>query len=154
MKKGNMITAVITMALSIYVMITCLGYPKAEAYGTGVPGPGLWPGVIAGMMFLASLCLLVKSLRMRPEEDTPIDMKTEGTKRVYITMAILIVYVALMGIVGFIPMTIIMLCVFIKWFAKIKPATTVIISAVSTLVIYCVFRFVLNVPVNFGFISF
>lgn len=154
MKKGNLITAVLTMALSVYVIITCLGYPKAEAYGTGVPGPGLWPGVIAGMMFLTALCLLVKSLRMKPEEDTPIDMKTEGTKRVYITMAILVVYVALLGAVGFIPMTIIMLCIFIKWFAKTKPATTLLISAASTLAIYCIFKFVLNVPVDFGLIYF
>lgn len=154
MKKGNIITAVLTIALSVYIIVTCLGYPRAEAYGTGVPGPGLWPGLIAAMMLLAAISLLVKSLRMKPEDDTPLIMWTDGTKRVYITMAILVVYVAVLGIVGFIPSTIVMLYIFINWFAKRKPAFTLIVSVVSTLVVYCIFKFVLNVPVDFGLISF
>lgn len=154
MKKGNIITAVLTIALSVYIIVTCLGYPRAEAYGTGVPGPGLWPGLIAAMMLAAAISLLVKSLRMKPEDDTPLIMWTDGTKRVYITMAILVVYVAVLGIVGFIPSTIVMLYIFINWFAKRKPAFTLIVSVVSTLVVYCIFKFVLNVPVDFGLISF
>lgn len=154
MKKGNIIAAVLTMALSIYIIITCLGYPRAEAYGTGVPGPGLWPGVIAGLMFVAALALLIESLRMKPEDDTPLGMLTDGTKRVYVTMAILVVYVAVLGFVGFIPSTIIMLFIFINWFAKKKPAITLLISVVSTLAVYCIFKFVLNVPVDFGLINF
>lgn len=154
MKKGNIITAVLTIALSIYVIVTCLGYPRAEAYGTGVPGPGLWPGLIAAMMLLAAICLLIRSLRMKPEDDTPLAMLTDGTKRVYITMAILVVYVAVIGIIGFIPTTIVMLYVFINWFAKRKPVFTLTVSVVSTLAVYCIFKFVLNVPVDFGLIYF
>lgn len=154
MKKGNIITAVLTIALSIYIIVTCLGYPRAEAYGTGVPGPGLWPGVIAALMLLAALCLLIKSLRMKPEDDTPLVMLTDGTKRVYLTMAILVVYVAVLGIIGFIPATIVMLYIFINWFAKRKPIFTATVSVVSTLLVYCVFRYVLSVPVDFGLIAF
>lgn len=154
MKKGNIITAVLTIILGLYVVITCMGYPRAEAYGTGVPGPGLWPGLIAAMMVLAAICLLVKSLRMKPEEDTTLELLTDGTKRVYVTMAILVVYVALLGVVGFIPCTIVMLYVFINWFAKKKPVITLLISVISTLVVYCVFKYVLNVPVDFGLIYF
>ncbi len=47
MRKGNIIAGLICAALAVYVIVTCLGYPRAEAYGTGVPGPGLWPGIIA-----------------------------------------------------------------------------------------------------------
>lgn len=154
MKKGNIITAVLTIILGLYIVITCMGYPRAEAYGTGVPGPGLWPGLIAAMMVLAAICLLVKSLRMKPEEDTTLELLTDGTKRVYVTMAILVVYVALLGVVGFIPCTIVMLYVFINWFAKKKPVITLLISVISTLVVYCVFKYVLNVPVDFGLIYF
>lgn len=154
MKKGNIIASILVIALGLYVVITCMGYPRAEAYGTGVPGPGLWPGLVAALMVAAGLALLIKSLRMKPEDDTPIEMWTDGTKRVYITMAILIAYVAILGVVGFIPSTIVMLVVFIQWFAKTKPVITLLISAVATLVIYCVFKFVLNVPVDFGLIYF
>ena len=154
MKKGNIITSVLVIALAVYVIITCAGYPTAEAYGTGVPGPGLWPGVVAGCMLVAGLSLLIRALCTKAEDDTPIAMWTDGTKRVYITMAILVVYVAFLGILGFIPCTAIMLYVFINWFAKRKPAVTAAISVVTTLVIYCVFRFVLEVPVDFGLICF
>lgn len=154
MKKGNIIASVLVIALGIYVIITCLGYPTAEAYGTGVPGPGLWPGVVAGCMVLAGLALLIKSLRMKPEDDTPIEIWTDGTKRVYITMAILVAYVAILGAAGFILSTIVMLVIFIQWFAKTKPAVTLLISVATTLIIYCVFKFLLNVPVDFGLFYF
>lgn len=39
MRKGNIIAGLICAALAVYVIVTCLGYPRAEAYGTGVPGP-------------------------------------------------------------------------------------------------------------------
>lgn len=150
MKKGNIITSVLVMALSIYVIVTCMGYPTAEAYGTGVPGPGLWPMAIAACMLLAAVSLLIKALRTKPEEDTSIAMWTEGTKRVYITMAILVVYVAVLGIVGFILSTAAMLFIFMQWFAKKNPLITLLISVICTAVIYGVFKFLLNVPVDFG----
>lgn len=150
MKKGNIITSILVIALSIYVIVVCAGYPTAEAYGTGVPGPGLWPMAVAILMLIAAVVLLVKSIRMKPEEDVSINMWTDGTKRVYISMGILIVYVALLGVLGFIISTAIMLFVFIQWFAKKNPIITMLISIVCTGVIYAVFRFLLNVPVNFG----
>lgn len=150
MKKGNIITSIIVMAISVYVIVTCAGYPTAEAYGTGVPGPGLWPMAVAVCMLLAALSLLIKALRTKKEDDTPIEMWTDGTKRVYITMAILIVYVAVLGIVGFLISTSVMLFVFIQWFGKKKPWITLLISVICTAVIYGVFKFLLNVPVDFG----
>ncbi|MCM1252087.1 MAG: tripartite tricarboxylate transporter TctB family protein [Clostridium sp.] len=150
MKKGNIITSILVIALSIYVIIVCAGYPTAEAYGTGVPGPGLWPMAVAILMLIAAVILLIKSIRMKPEEDTSINMWTDGTKRVYISMGILIAYVALLGVLGFIISTAVMLFVFMQWFSKKNPLITMIISIVCTMAIYSVFRFLLNVPVNFG----
>ncbi len=150
MKKGNIITAVLVMALSVYIIITCAGYPTAEAYGTGVPGPGLWPMAVAALMLIAGIMLLVKALRTKPEEDTPIAIWSDGTKRVYITMAILVVYVAVLGILGFLLSSFIMLFIFIQWFARKNPLITAVISALATFISYAVFKFLLNVPVDFG----
>lgn len=154
MKKGNIITSVLVIALAIYVIFICMGYPTAEAYGTGVPGPGLWPGVVAGCMIVAGLGLLVQTFRMKPQEDTSIIMWTNDIKRVYITMAILVAYVALLGVLGFIIATSVMLFIFIQWFAKKTKIMTAVISVGATMVIYCIFRFVLDVPVNFGLFYF
>ncbi len=150
MKKGNIITSILVIALSIYVLVVCSGYPTAEAYGTGVPGPGLWPMAVAGLMLVAALALLVKAILTKPEHDVPIALWTDGTKRVYISMGILVAYVALLGILGFIISTVAMLFAFMQWFTKKSLVVNALISVVCTVAIYAVFRFLLNVPVNFG----
>ena len=85
---------------------------------------------------------------MKPEKDTKIDLWTTGTKRVYLTIAILFVYLLALPFLGFIIDTFILEFLFIQWFAKKNPAITALISAAITMVVYCAFRFVLNVPVH------
>ena len=52
------------------------------------------------------------------------------------------------GFLGFIISTFVLELIFIQWFAKKNPVITAIISAAITMVVYCAFRFLLNVPVN------
>lgn len=154
MKKGNIIASVLCIALGLYVVITCLGYPTAETYGTGAPGPGLWPGVIGAGLILASLWVLIKALRTPAEEQGQIEIWGTGQKRVYVTMAILLVYCYLVTIVGFIPTTIVMLFIFVQWFAKYKWFQTLLISVAVSVFVYVIFKFALNVPIDFGMIAF
>ena len=93
MRKGNIIAGIVCAAVALYVIVTCLGYPRAEAYGTGVPGPGLWPGIIAALLLICSVGLIAGTLMMKKEDLPELPMWTPGTKRVYISMAILLVYV-------------------------------------------------------------
>lgn len=150
MRKGNIIAGLICGALAVYIIITCMGYPTAESYGTGVPGPGLWPGIVALLLLICSIGLIAGTLMMKKEELPELPMLTEGTKRVYATMIILIVYVASLSVLGFIIPSIAMLLVFIQWFGKMKIWKTVIISVAAALVVYFVFKNLLNVPVDFG----
>ena len=155
MKKSNLIFAGICAAIGIFLIVLAAGYPTAADYGTGVPGPGLWPIVISAMMLALAALLAMKSIKMPAEKNTDVPMWNEGTKRVYITMGILFAYVAVLEFLGFIIATTVMEAIFIQWFAKKKPWVTVIISLVVTLVIYCVFQYVLNVPVgSFGILAF
>ena len=118
MRKGNIIAGIVCAAVALYVIVTCLGYPRAEAYGTGVPGPGLWPGIIAALLLICS----VESDCRAPDdekEDLPeLPMWTPGTKRVYISMAILLVYMLVLSTVGFIIPSVIMLFAFCQWFHR------------------------------------
>lgn len=150
MKKGTIAVSVICMVLGIYIVAVCLGYPRASAYGTGVPGPGLWPGVIAGGLFLVSAGLLVHTLRTKNEGSGDLNMLSEGPKRVYITMGILILYVAVLSFLGFIISSVVMLFVFIQWFGKFKIWISLGTALGMTLVVYFVFKMLLNVPVDFG----
>ena len=155
MKKMNLIFAAICAVIGVVLIALASGYPTAADYGTGVPGPGLWPMVISAVMLAMSALLVLKSLKMSPEKNTEVPMWNEGTKRVYITMGILFVYVLVLEFLGFIIATTIMEAIFLHWFAKKKPWFTVLLALVVTLVIYCVFQFVLNVPVgSFGVLAF
>ena len=155
MKKMNLIFAGVCSAIGILLIALAAGYPTAADYGTGVPGPGLWPIVISAVMLAMAALLVMKSIKMPAEKDVKVPMWTEGTKRVYITMGILFAYVAVLEFLGFIIATTIMEAIFIHWFAKKKPVFTVLISVVVTLVIYVVFQYVLNVPVgSFGILAF
>jgi len=155
MKKMNLIFAAICAVIGVLLIGLAAGYPTAADYGTGVPGPGLWPIVISAVMLAMAALLVMKSLKMAPEKNTEVPLWNEGTKRVYITMGILFAYVALLEFLGFIIATTVMEAIFIQWFAKKKPWITVILALAITLVIYCVFQYVLNVPVgSFGILTF
>ncbi|MDD4843250.1 MAG: tripartite tricarboxylate transporter TctB family protein [Anaerotignum sp.] len=154
MKKGNIVFSLICAVLGLYIIIVTMGYPKAAAYGTGVPGPGMWPGIIAACLVVVSIVLLIKSIRMPKEVAEKVSEKINGNKRVMISVIGLVAYVASLYILGFIVSTVIMLFAFIQWFSKGKLWKNALISVVTTLLIYCVFRFLLNVPVNFGLFYF
>ena len=155
MKKINLIFSGICAVIGILLIVLAAGYPTAADYGTGVPGPGLWPIVISAFMLTLAALLVMKSIKMPAEKNVDVPMWNEGTKRVYITIGILFAYTLVLEFLGFIIATTIMEAIFIQWFAKKKPWITGIISLVVTLVIYVVFQYVLNVPVgSFGILAF
>ena len=155
MKKINLIFAGICAAIGIFLIVLAAGYPTAADYGTGVPGPGLWPIVISAFMLALAALLVMKTIKMPAEKNVDVPMWNEGTKRVYITMGILFAYTLVLKFLGFIIATTIMEAIFIHWFAKKKPWVTAVIALVVTLVIYVVFQYLLNVPVgSFGILAF
>ena len=155
MKKINLIFSGVCAAIGIFLIVLAAGYPTAADYGTGVPGPGLWPIVISAFMLALAALLVMKTIKMPAEKNVDVPMWNEGTKRVYITMGILFAYTLVLKFLGFIIATTIMEAIFIHWFAKKKPWVTAVIALVVTLVIYVVFQYLLNVPVgSFGILAF
>lgn len=154
MKKGNIVASALCILLGTSIVIICLGYPKAESYGTGAPGPGLWPGLIAVGLVLVGIWLLISTLRAPEETMEKITLFGEGQKRVYLSMLILILYTFLLPTIGFIPVTVLMLYFFIQWFAKYNWYLSLSIAVIVTVGVYLVFKFVLSVPIDFGMISF
>lgn len=153
MRKGNIIAGIVCAAVALYVIVTCLGYPRAAAYGTGVPGPGLWPGIIAALLLICSVGLIIGTLMMKKEDLPELPMWTPGTKRVYISMVILLVYMLVLSTVGFIIPSVIMLFAFCQWFHRGAIWKNAVISIAVILVIYFVFKNFLNVPIDFGIFS-
>ena len=151
MKKGNLAFAAVCSVIGLVIIAIAMGYPTAADYGTGVPGPGLWPIAVSVAMLGCAALLVLKSLKMPAEKNTKIELWTKDTKRVYITMAILFVYCLVLEFLGFLIATVVLEFVLVHWFAKKKPWMTAIIAVGVTLVIYLVFQYVLNVPIgSFG----
>ena len=160
MKKGNFFLGGIIIAISAYVIVVASGYPKAASYGTGVPGPGLWPIVVAAIMGFCGLLLILKTAlkektdsrksETEKSSEEKVNLWSPETRRVYITMGILLVYCIILRPLGFIIPTIFMMGVFVQWFYRKQIWRTVIISVVSTMVVYFIFKLVLNVPMDFG----
>jgi putative tricarboxylic transport membrane protein len=117
MRKVNLIVSAAIAVLAIAIIVVCLGYPTAEAYGTGAPGPGLWPICIAVVLIAMSILLLVKTLTGKYEDST-VDLKTVNHIRVYVSMALLIIYMIILKPVGFILPSFVMMTAFIYWFSK------------------------------------
>ncbi|MBO5666859.1 MAG: tripartite tricarboxylate transporter TctB family protein, partial [Firmicutes bacterium] len=142
MKKLNLIFAAFCTLVGVGLIAIASGYPTAEDYGTGVPGPGLWPIVISAVMIACAVLLVMKTMKMAPEKNTAVSLWNERNKRVYITIGILFAYLLVLEFLGFIIATTVMEAIFIHWFAKKKPWITILLSVVVTMVIYCVFQFV------------
>ena len=79
MKKMNLIFAGICAAIGALLIILAAGYRTAADYGTGVPGPGLWPIVISAVMLAMSALLVMKSVKMPAEKNTDVPMWNDGT---------------------------------------------------------------------------
>ncbi len=124
-----------------------MGYPPSNH---GVPGPGMFPILIASLILISALVLVIQTLRMPKTGDTAIDLKSKNVLNVYITMTGLIVYIVLMPMIGFIVATSIMLVLYIKWFGKRPWWECILISVVFTIAIFLLFGSVLNVPMRFG----
>ena len=90
---------------------------------------------------------------MKKDQFPELPMWTPGTKRVYISMAILLVYMLVLSTLGFIIPSVIMLFAFCQWFHKGAFWKNALISVIVVLAIYFVFKNFLNVPIDFGMFS-
>lgn len=118
MKKANLIIGILMIAIAVVVISISAGYPRAEAYGTGAPGPGLWPICISAVIIAMSVILIIKSLRIKPENDQKLVFIDTPHLRVYVSMAVLVVYFLLLKPVGFLLPTLLLVTFFVYWFSK------------------------------------
>lgn len=149
MKKANFVVSGIFAAFALVVIFIAKGYPPSNH---GVPGPGMFPIIIAVLMLISSIVLFINTLRMPTTGDTEIDLKSRSILNVYVSMGGLILYIVLLPMLGFVSTTSVMLSLFIKWFSKRPWWKSILIAVLFTVGIYLLFGTVLNVPMRFGFI--
>lgn len=151
MKRTNIIFSIITMAFGAFVIFLTRSWPQSR---NGVPGPAVFPRIIAAIIIACSAIVLIRSLISKKEDINKVDYSSKDAIGVYITMCGLILYIILLKYLGFIIDTIIMLSCFFAWFSKKKIVTCLLLSTISSLVIYVIFSKALNVSMRFGLLYF
>lgn len=99
MKKYNYIVSVIMLALSGYIFYETSTYDIGTSFQKN---PAIWPQFLSAALALLSVALIVETLFTRSAEsgEAVIDWKGPGMKKVYIMLALLVVFVVLMKIFG------------------------------------------------------
>ena len=147
MKRGNFIIAGVFSLLGLLVIAQSLSFPRGRA---GIPGPGMIPIMISILMIIASISLVISTLRMTPAENVPLGLLSEGNRRVYLCMAILVVYLFLMPRIGFCVTSFLLLFGLIRWFGNYRYWFCAVVSVFLTGIIFGLFSEVLHVPLRFG----
>lgn len=144
MKKANFILSGICIIIAIYTIVTAMQFPAGT---DGVPGPGVFPIIVATLMIASSVSIIISSIRM---EDEKIIWISENLKPVYISMAAVVVYTIALAQIGFVVTSVIFVSGMVQWLKKGNPIKNVLISVVFVGIVYGVFSGLLNVPMNFG----
>lgn len=143
MKRADRIVGFILILLAGFAYYRSYSFPSLEVTETG---PALFPRIISiGIIFL-SILLITKSFISKTEES----ITTNSYKSVILTIAIMVFYLFGFFYIGFfvtsvISLTLIMLVMGIrnKW-------TIILVTIISTLVIYSIFYYIFNVPLPEG----
>ena len=148
MKKANIVTGLIVVITALAVIAyTYFTFPGSVK---GVPGPGVFPIIIATMMLACGIIVLVDALRSNSEE--VLILLDKDNVRVYITMGILAVYILMVQYVGFVVSSTIFMTGMIRWFSGKKIPYCAAWGAGLSAVVYCAFTYLLKVSLNFGFL--
>lgn len=147
MKKANIITAIAFACFGLLIILLSLNLDQGK---NGVPGPGFWPIVISALMIMASLTVLINSIRMKEGSETAGLFSSPGQIRVYASMGSLVAYFILVQLLGFCFTTGIMLFGLFKWFWKRSYVKCAILSIFVTAIVYLVFTKGLHVPMRYG----
>lgn len=150
MKKANVITGVVFLALSIFAYMQA--QKMVGKIMTDALGPGFWPKVLGLMMGVLSLALIVEGLfgKQTEGEKVPIAFGTEGFHRVLKLFAVLIVFGAILYFLG-IYVGILFMMPLCMWLHGERNKKILVGLAVgSCLFIYLVFGLALRVPLPMG----
>ncbi len=129
----------------------CLAVPVAlvsSRYGIGglgAPGPGFWPFCIA----LAMLALAAAAI-VRPATAPAADASASRWGKFTIGLASMLLYVLALERLGYLPSTVLLLLVHLRWVEGRSWRASVVTAAIAAAVSLVVFRTLLKVPLPLG----
>lgn len=155
MKKANIVSAIIGMLFSLAAFLKTLTFKKF----TNVPvGPEFFPRILAAALFICCLILLITSILKKEEkgkeEKAPtISPLNKDMQKCLLGLLIIVVYALLWNVIGFIIATPVAVFLMIFILGRRNYLTMAIISVAATVVIFCAFKFLLQIEMPMGFLE-
>lgn len=147
MKKYNIALSMFFMALAV---ATFMGARQLIVVESGL-GPGSWPKVLSGILFVLGAILLLQSLWDQTEtQAVPFDIHSAGFRRVLLGTAILTGFCLLLKFFGFIIAAAFMVPAVIRLMAERRPAVLIGTTVGVLAAIYFIFVITLHLPLPQG----
>ena len=151
MKKNDIIAGGIFIVLGIFIFTQTFSYPSPEK---GHPGPDLFPNLLALLFIIFGGVLIFKARKLssRVEEISEVPPRPKRIINAFFVMGIIVVFVALVNLLGFLVTSTVLLFVLMKKLgvSLLKSAIT---SIVLTLFINLMFSKILRVPLPPGILG-
>ena len=153
MRKANIACGVVGMAFSAYAFIQTLSFRQFR----NVPiGPEFFPRHLAIGLFICSAILVIQAVMANPATDKKaptISPFNRGMQRLFIGIAIIIVYAMCWEPLGFVIATPLAMAAIMFLLGYRRYLMMVIFSLGTTLVIFGAFRIFLNVDMPLGLLE-
>jgi putative tricarboxylic transport membrane protein len=134
--SGTRLVGLVLAAIGVLAAAGTMGYP---AGGQGVPGPALFPRIIAALLVVCGVWLV-----WRPGAGAPLDVPPGRPRAIAWTMVLLVAYVALWSVVPFVPRTALMLLAFLR-LLDVSWRGALLTAALMSVVLFVVFERLLAV---------
>ncbi|NWF56315.1 MAG: tripartite tricarboxylate transporter TctB family protein [Syntrophaceae bacterium] len=150
MKKGSILSSVVLMALAIYGMIEASSMERTMPMGIGVDFLPFWISAVIGLL---AVLLLIQTLRGKSEDGSRPLFPRQSTLRVLFVLVILLLYISLMEIVGFLVSTLLFFLATLGFLQRSRALNLALFSVFSTLLLYALFKVLLKSPLPPGFLN-
>lgn len=108
----------------------------------GAPGPGMLPMIVGAGWTLAGLYLVLRP--RTPAEDLPELPDLVGLSRVVLLLAVAVVHVALIGVVGYVASTFLLVFLALTVVSSYGLLVRLLAAVIGTVAVYLVFDVLLN----------
>lgn len=152
MKKTNIASGLIGLAISVYVWITASKFPQNNSATD--PGAAFFPKIMAAFTAILCLILIISALVSKKEEGKSSISLTPGAKRAFIGLAMFLLYCLLFKSLGFILDTVWLLFATMFLMENRRWVQMTIISIAVPVIVYFIFSKLLYVMLPDGLLSF
>jgi len=150
MKKGLIISCVILIALSVYGLIESSRLERTMTMGIGI---GFLPFAMSLAIGGLSITFLVGILRGRVKIKDDAIFQPDGRGRVIVVVALLMGYILLIELIGYVLSTFLYLAATIIFLRRERIVNAVLMSVGLTFFLYAIFRLWLKSPLPTGFLG-